>query len=121
MVDIAAVTEDAWVLEKIFPTFKTFASEEYLIRLTMLTAYHGFLKLDSVSDRFRAESIAQLIQGTVDKVPNIRLRAAQIFHNLQSYSHLGEIKDQIQDGINTLQGDKDKDVRYFATHVMRIK
>lgn len=119
MPEIARVTDVNWVYEKIFPTFKTFASEEYLVRLTMLTAFQGFLKFDAVADRFRADCMAQLLQGTTDKVPNIRLRAAQVLHTIQGLSHLNDVKDQIQEGINTLQGDKDKDVRYFATHSLR--
>jgi len=114
--EVSSHADINWAYEKIFPTFKTFASEEYLVRLTMLTAYQGFLKLPAVVDRFRSDCMAQLLLGTTDKVPNIRLRAAQILHSISGLSHLTDVKDQIQQGINTLQTDKDKDVRYFATH-----
>lgn len=117
--EVAAETDINWSYEKIFPTFKTYASEDYLVRLTMLSAFQGFLKLEAVVDRFRADCLALLLQATTDKVPNIRLRAAQILHSIQPLSHLQDAKDQIQEGINSLQNDKDKDVRYFATHIMR--
>jgi hypothetical protein len=121
LADITGVTDPNWVQEKIFPTFKTFASEQYLVRLTMLTAYQGFLKIENLPDRFRADAMAQLIQGIQDKVPNIRLRAAQIVQQLINLPHLTDVKDQLQEGINSLSTDKDKDVRYFATHTMRSK
>eukprot|EP01031_Cornospumella_fuschlensis_P025713 gene25713-31052_t len=116
LADVAGVTDPNWVHEKIFPTFKTYASEEYLIRVTMLSAFQNFLKIENLPERFRADAMAQLIQGTQDKVPNIRVRAAQIVQVLLNLPHLGDVRDQLQDSLTGLSTDKDKDVRYFATH-----
>lgn len=120
MAKIAAVTDVNWVYDRIFPTFKSLATEDYLTRLTMITALQGFVLLEQVQDRFQSEVVGQLIAMTTDKVPNVRLRAAQALHfslaATSSSSHLGLHRDQMLGSLNELQTDKDKDVRYFATH-----
>jgi serine/threonine-protein phosphatase 2A regulatory subunit A len=117
---IAAISDINWVYERIFPTFKSLANEDYLTRLTMMTALERFLALENVQDRFQSECVAQIISMSTDKVPNVRLRAAQALHyslaSASSSNHLGLLKDQLLSALNDLQNDKDKDVRYFATH-----
>lgn len=56
---------------------------------------------------------------TNDKVPNVRLRAAMCLHAaLHGTTHLSQsLVDQINAMLVELQQDKDKDVRYFATHL----
>lgn len=117
---IASITEIAWVYDRIFPTFKSLANEDYLTRLTMMTALERFLALEQVQDRFQSECVAQIVAMSTDKVPNVRLRAAQALHfalrAANETNHLGLLKEQMLSALNDLQNDKDKDVRYFATH-----
>lgn len=117
---IAGITDINWAYERIFPTFKSLANEDYLTRLNMMTALERFLALENVQDRFQSECVAQIIAMSTDKVPNVRLRAAQALnYSLNSAAisnHLGVLKDQMLSALNDLQNDKDKDVRYFATH-----
>lgn len=55
MAKIAAVSDINWVYERIFPTFKSLTNEDYLTRLTMLTALQGFLRLEAVSRENRVD------------------------------------------------------------------
>lgn len=119
------INEMNWVYDRIFPTFKSLSTEDYLTRLTMITALQGFFLLDSIDshERLQSEALTQLFSVTKDKVPNVRLRAAQALHAILSKgsnkinsSH----KDQILSTLHELQSDKDKDVRYFATQVTRL-
>lgn len=128
LASIGSLTDIAWCYDHIFlPTFKSLSSEDYLTRLTMINAIAGFLRLEEVVDKFQSDCVAQLMSMTTDKVPNVRLRAAQALQSLLSpttnanIQHLGLHREQLQGALTDLQGDKDKDVRYFATHVMAVK
>jgi serine/threonine-protein phosphatase 2A regulatory subunit A len=113
---IAAVSNVAWVYEKLFPSVRSMGTDDYLVRLTMLTALHGFLKLEQLNDKFQSEVVALAITATTDKVPNIRLRAAQVLTFASTLPHLDGCKNQILPVLLELQGDKDRDVKYFAVN-----
>lgn len=67
----------SWVFEKLFPSVKAMANGEYLVRMSMTTSLKGFLTVDTLSEKYINEVVSLLIAQTKDKVPNIRLRAAQ--------------------------------------------
>jgi serine/threonine-protein phosphatase 2A regulatory subunit A len=126
MARVANVINDMnWAYDRIFPTFKSLAQEDYLTRLTMVTALQGFFLLDNIDvhERFQVEAFTQLMTATKDKVPNVRLRAAQALHAILSKSGnklQPQHKDQILGALSDLQSDKDRDVVYFATQVTRL-
>lgn len=118
-----------WIYDKLFSHYRNVVTEEYLIRLNMITALYGFLYLESIPQhpKFQSEIVQLLVSLTSDKVPNVRLRAAQLIYNLLSpastnntqhtLSLSSTLKDQIEAALKELQNDKDKDVRHFATHI----
>lgn len=127
----ANISEINWIYEKLFIHFKNICQEEYLIRSNMVSALHGFLLLENISyhPKFQSEIINLFIGLTSDKVPNVRLKAAQIiYHILLSYNNSNNVqlslnstmKDQLETALKELQNDKDKDVRHFASHVTKI-
>lgn len=111
---IAALTSSEWAHEMIFPAVKAMATGEYLVRLSMIYALEGFLRLDSLSDKFHAEVLVLLMATAVDKVPNIRIRSAQAMNAALVEPHAGPFKDKLQNALYDLMKDKDKDVKYFA-------
>jgi serine/threonine-protein phosphatase 2A regulatory subunit A len=128
----ANIGEINWIYEKLFvPFYKNTASEDYLIRSNMITALHGFLLLENISyhPKFQTEIINIFIALTSDKVPNVRLKAAQIIFNIlltlsnnPNNVHLSlnsTLKDQIESALKELQNDKDKDVRHYASHLIK--
>lgn len=114
--------------ERILPNFYNIRNEDYLTRITMLTALYGFLKLDvktltsngnNVNNymQFQIDVFNHIVQTKTDVVPNVRLRVAQVLNLLQAESHMSSFRDQISMVLHELANDKDKDVRYFATHL----
>lgn len=130
----ANIKEINWIYEKIFAHFKNICQEEYLVRCNMVTALHGFLLLENISyhPKFQSEVINLFIGLSNDKVPNVRLKAAQIIYHillaqanpsLNSQVHLSltaTTKDQLETALKEMQNDKDKDVRHFASHLTKI-
>lgn len=126
------ISDINWVYDKLYSNYKNVINEEYLVRVNMVTALHGFLLLENISyhPKFQSEVISLFIGLTNDKVPNVRLRAAQIIYSIllslsngsnQAYLSLNStLKDQMETALKELQNDKDKDVRHFASHVTNI-
>ena len=104
-----------WIYDNVFPAIRSMSTDDYLVRLTMLTALQGLLR-NELNDKFQSEVLSLIINATTDKVPNIRLRAAQVLHSLQSLPHLENCKNQMMTALAELSNDKDKDVKYFATN-----
>ena len=111
---IAAVSDPNWVYDAIFPSVKAMASGEYLVRLSMISALEGFLRLDTLSNNFHTEVLVLLINTATDKVPNIRIRAAQAMNAALTAPHAEPFKDKLQTCLSELMKDKDRDVKYFA-------
>lgn len=105
----------SWVFEKLFPAIKAMAASEYLVRLSMVTALKGFLTVENLSEKYIAEVVALIASTTKDKVPNIRMRAAQALSLVHTLPHLECSKTAILNALADLQNDKDKDVKYFAS------
>jgi len=91
------------------------SSADFTIRISMISALEGFLRIENLSDKFHSEVINLLITTASDKVPNIRIRAAQGINIALSLSYIGRTYgDTLQYARNDLLKDKDKDVKYFA-------
>jgi serine/threonine-protein phosphatase 2A regulatory subunit A len=112
---IAAVSNANWAHEAIFPAVKAMGTGSFSVRLSMISALEGLLKLDSLSDKFHAEVLTLMLTTATDKVPNIRIRAAQGMNRALTAPHADAFKDKLQGALNELMKDKDKDVKYFAS------
>jgi len=111
---IAAVSDPVWAHEAIFPSVKSMANGEYLVRLSFISALEGFLRLDTLSEKFHSEVLSLLITCAGDKVPNIRIRVAQAMNAAMVEPHAEPFKDKLQGSLNELMKDTDRDVKYFA-------
>jgi serine/threonine-protein phosphatase 2A regulatory subunit A len=109
-----------WLNDKLYQMLKNMASGEYLVRLTMLTALKGFLESSEIPQNFLNEIINLLIAATSDKVPNIRLRAAQVLNYACTLPHLSSNRDHLYAVLTLLKGDGDKDVKFFASNLSSI-
>jgi len=127
MADIAKISEANFVYERIFPVYKNLSAEDYLTRLTMVTALQGFLAAENIHlhHKFQSDAINQLLTATNDKVPNVRLKAAQAINHIlissSSTNFSQSVKEQMESALRELQNDKDKDVRYFASSSYRSR
>jgi HEAT repeat protein len=108
-----------WMYDKIFPTIKAMATEEYLLRLTLLSCIRSLLIAD-LSDRFQGELVSLLLTAASDAVANVRLAAALILG--EACKRIGSaggdngtaVIAQIRPVLLELQGDKDRDVKHAA-------
>lgn len=66
-----------FVLNHVFPTIKPLFSDEYLIRLNLLSVLFGLLQIHDLSETFRNDIITLLISASSDKVS-----IYTIFHEL---------------------------------------
>jgi serine/threonine-protein phosphatase 2A regulatory subunit A len=119
LASLVAASSANWVHDKVFPTVRAMATDEFLIRLSMLSALQGLLMLE-IPERFQTETLALLINATNDKVPNIRLRAAQVLGVACSYIGPENSRTRIRPVLAELLNDKDRDVKYFAAQSMKV-
>lgn len=114
---IGAEANSNWVYEALFPSIKSMSTGDFTIRTSMISALEGFLRIEKLSDKFHLEVINLLVTTSTDKVPNIRIRAAQGLNVAISISYIEKTYgDQyIRPALNNLLKDKDKDVKYFAS------
>jgi len=115
---IAIAADVTWVYENIFPAIKAMATDEYLVRLSMLTALQGLMTLE-LSDKFQSEVLALVIGTSHDKVANIRLKAAQVLGAVCKTLNPDSSRLNIRPVLSDLINDKDKDVQYFADLSLR--
>jgi serine/threonine-protein phosphatase 2A regulatory subunit A len=115
---IAKLVDINWAFDNLFPALKEMATDEYLIRLTMLTALEGLLSME-LPDKFYSEALALALAATRDRVPNVRLRAAQILGVVAIANE--NCRGSIRPALSDLQShDKDKDVKFFASESLRL-
>ena len=81
----------------------------------MMSGLGGFLRLE-LSDKFFNEISTLLLAGAADKVPNVRLAAAQALFGCSTRENLSQSQQAtLQSALDGLQADKDRDVKYAAT------
>ena len=83
----------------------------------MLTALQGFILLE-LPESFQAEILDLLTSK--DKVPNIRLRVAQVLGKASARTRSDNLNFKIRPILVELTHDKDKDVRYFAEQSLKL-
>lgn len=116
---IAAIGGTEWAYEAIFPAIRSMANSEFLVRLSMLTALQGLIE-SNLAGSFQSEALALLVATTNDKVPNVRLRAAQVLGAACVAVGPENARAQIRPVLSALQTDKDRDVVFFATESMKL-
>lgn len=117
--NVAHSTSD-WVHEKIFPTLKAMAKDEYLLRVTMLAALLALMSAENLTPAFLQEILELVIASTKDTVPNIRLRAMKIINEIGKRQPItSDQSSQLRGILNDLSvSDRDKDVKYFAVEAL---
>jgi serine/threonine-protein phosphatase 2A regulatory subunit A len=108
-----------WAYEKIFRAVQSMSHADFLLRLSMLSSLQSFLESE-VGDIIQSECLALVVAATNDKVPNVRLKAAQVLTKACSIVGPDISRDHIRPVLNDLQGDPDRDVAYFAARGMAI-
>eukprot|EP00600_Ochromonadales_sp_CCMP1393_P000201 CAMPEP_0174985856 /NCGR_PEP_ID=MMETSP0004_2-20121128/18592_1 /TAXON_ID=420556 /ORGANISM="Ochromonas sp., Strain CCMP1393" /LENGTH=580 /DNA_ID=CAMNT_0016238587 /DNA_START=84 /DNA_END=1826 /DNA_ORIENTATION=- len=112
---IAAHTDATWTYETLFPPVQAMAAGSCLVRISMISALEGLLKLDTLSDKFHEEVLTMLLATGADKVPNVRIRAAKAINSCAHAPSADSYKTQLQHSLGDLVKDKDRDVKYFAS------
>lgn len=118
----ATHSNSSWVHDQVFPVIKAMATDEYLLRVSMLGGLAALMSATILSDRFLSEIVALALGAAVDPVPNIRLRAAQILTEIVRRPGLpSEIMSEIRPRLSDMStSDKDKDVKYFAAEALKL-
>jgi serine/threonine-protein phosphatase 2A regulatory subunit A len=118
LANLVAASNANWVHEKIFPAVRAMATDEFLVRLSMLTALQGLIMLE-LPERFQTESLALIIGATNDKVPNIRLKAAKVLGVACGFIGPDNSRTRVRPVLAELLNDKDKNVKYFAAESLK--
>jgi len=113
------VTDSNWVQDKVYPTVKSMAAEEYFSRITMVSALKHLLD-GGVSERFVNEIYALVIASASDTVPNVRLATAGVLHDICRRDTAAPIIGELRPVLKELKDDKDKDVRYTALEALKL-
>jgi len=107
--------------DKIFAAVRSMCKADFLLRLSMLASLEGIIKADWVCpENFQSECLALVVAATNDRVPNVRLKAAQVLSSACVIVGPDISRDHIRPVLNDLQGDADRDVAYFATEGMKF-
>jgi serine/threonine-protein phosphatase 2A regulatory subunit A len=104
-----------WVYDNLFPAVRLMATDEFLVRLSMLTAVSGIILSANLPEKFQTEALALIIGASKDKVANIRIRTAQVLGLICQKVKVPTVRATLAD----LLVDKDRDVAYFATESMK--
>ena len=116
---ISPLGGEEWASEHIFPAIRAMSSCGHMIRISMLTALQGVVVETDVQGAFQGEALALLVAASNDKVPNVRLRAAQVLGAVCTAIGPEASRLNIRPVLQELQQDKDRDVVFFATEALR--
>ena len=107
--------------EKIFQAVRPMSNADFLLRLSMLSALQGLLRSDlPPGESFQSECLALVVAATNDRVPNVRMKAAQVLSDACNIVGPDISRNHIRPVLNDLQGDADRDVAFFATEGMKL-
>ena len=107
--------------ERIFPSIRTMSNAEYLLRLSMLNALSGLMRANlPAGDAFQSEVLSFAVSATNDQVPNVRIRACQVLATACTVLEADVIRTHVRPVLDDLQGDKDRDVAFFAMEGMAL-
>lgn len=119
MADFINCANVSFVYENIYPTVKSLQTGDYLLRLTMLEAFKNLLLAD-LSDRFKSEVLALVINTASDSVPNVRIATIKVLTTVaKRFGDDPSSKSLIKPVIAELEKDKDKDVKYYAVEALK--
>lgn len=108
-----------WFQDRLFPSIRAMANDEFCVRLCMLNALQGIITCNGIQEKIHMEALALIIGTTNDRVPNIRLKAAQVLGPACISIGAENCKGTILPVLTELLNDKDKDVKYFANFSMK--
>ena len=108
-----------FTFERLFPSVRSMANADYLMRLSMLSSLQGLLN-NELPDAFQLECIALVVAATNDKVPNVRIKACKVLTNVVTIVDADITRDHIKPVLSDLLGDKDRDVAHFADVGMKL-
>ena len=87
----------------------------------MLSALQGLLRSElPPGESFQSECLALVVAATNDRVPNVRMKAAQVLSDACNIVGPDISRNHIRPVLNDLQGDADRDVAFFATEGMKL-
>jgi serine/threonine-protein phosphatase 2A regulatory subunit A len=112
---LAEVVPTDYVVSNVFPAVRSGLVGEYLVRLSMLSALEGLLKIGTLPESFQSDLLGLLVSAANDKVPNVRVRAAQVMGSVAPFIGAENTRYQLKPILTDLLTDKDKDVQYFAS------
>jgi len=118
---IAALGGADWAYSTVFPPIRDMAKGDFLVRQSLMTALQGILEAESLagSTSLQSEALALVVNATNDKVPNVRLRAAQVLGAACVALGPEGSRTSIRPVLAALQQDKDRDVAFFATQSIK--
>jgi hypothetical protein len=117
--DMVKVADSNWVQDRVYPTIKGLTAGEYFSRITMLHALRNLFN-GGVSERFLNEIYALVMTSASDTVPNVRLAAIDVIGDICRKDSSSGIIGELRPVLKELKDDKDKDVRYAASEVMKF-
>ena len=121
LADLCMSSSSSWVYDRVFPSIKSMAGEECIYRLGMLHALRTLLGAD-LTERFQGEVVGLVLAAASDVVANVRLAAAVILGEACrkiTGANSSAVIAQIRPVLSELEGDKDKDVKYFAHEALQ--
>jgi HEAT repeat protein len=134
---LIAASTATWVQDKVFPSVKLLAADDFINRIAFLNSLNVRIKISfyvviinifvpkalmevELPELFQNEVLTLMIASTNDEVPNVRLRAAQVLGLASMKIGVDGSRMQIRPILNELVAqDKDKDVKYFATEALK--
>ena len=121
LVTVVPLVGMEWAYEKIFQAVRPMSNADFLLRLSMLSALQGLLRSElPPGESFQSECLALVVAATNDRVPNVRMKAAQVLSDACNIVGPDISRNHIRPVLNDLQGDADRDVAFFATEGMKL-
>lgn len=114
--EVTVALNNQWTFDTLLPPIRALASDEYLLRVTMLSAVEVILSSPTpIPDKFYSDILALAVGATQDTVSNVRIRAAQVLGSISKHIPVDSARNSVRPVLFEMQKDKDKDVVYFST------
>ena len=121
-----------FIYDYLYPTIKTMITDEYLIRINLISVINSLILSNDINEKFRSELVQLLIKASEDKVPNVRIKTVQVMNKIMKYSannstSTSSLCEMNEDSkkylkliLSNLLNDTDKDVVYFTNVALGI-
>ena len=91
---LVAASTPLWIQEKILPTVRSLAADDFINRISFLNSLSALLEVE-LPESFQTEVLTLIIATTNDTVPNVRLRAAQVLGTASARLDVGQSRMQV--------------------------